>query len=129
MSIRLLRNLIREILVKEADISDAGDVCYTAGSTHVMKTCKIGKDKYFLKFSDDTLFEGVDPSLQILIEYLAYRIYGLFSGINEVELELEKRDMKKLKKQWDSDCDEIKSTLSKRHAEVLDHARYVLKGR
>jgi hypothetical protein len=81
MSKGLLRALIRETLLQEIDIEDVGSICYTAGSTHVMKTCKIGRDKYFLKFSDDALFDGVDPSLQILVEYLAYRIYGLFAGI------------------------------------------------
>lgn len=84
----LLRSLIRETLIKEIDIEDVGDVCYTAGSTHVMKTCKIGGDEYYLKFSDDSLFEDVDPSLQILVEYLAYRIYSLFSGINVPHPEL-----------------------------------------
>lgn len=81
MSARLLRRLIREILMNEIDISDVQDFCYTAGSTHVMQTCNISGNKYFLKFSDEGLFDGVDPSLQILIEYLAYRIYGLYSGV------------------------------------------------
>ena len=89
MSQRLLRDLVREVLIIEIDIADVEDVCYTAGSTHVMKTCKIGGDKYFLKFSEDDLFEeGFHPSLQILVEYLAYRIYGLFSGINIPSLQL-----------------------------------------
>lgn len=77
----LLRRVIREMILREADISDVSDMCYTAGSTHLMQTCKIGGNKFFLKFSDEGYFEGTDPSLQILIEYLAYRIYGLFSGI------------------------------------------------
>ena len=77
----LLRVLIRE-MINEVDVSELEDVCYTSGSTHVMQTCKIGKDKYFLKFSDEDLFDAGDPSLQILIEYLAYRIYSLYSGIN-----------------------------------------------
>jgi hypothetical protein len=88
MSLKALRDLIREVLLTEVDISGVGDVCYTAGSTHVMKTCKIRGDKYFLKFSDEDLFEGVDPSLQILVEYLAYRIYSLYSGINVPSPEL-----------------------------------------
>ena len=83
MSKRLLRDLVKEVLMSEIDVGDVEDVCYTAGSTHVMKTCRIGGNKYFLKFSEEDLFEeGFHPSLQILIEYLAYRIYGLFSGIN-----------------------------------------------
>lgn len=81
MSVRLLKQMIQEVLLNEVDIEDLSNVCFTAGSTHVMKTCKIGKNKYFLKFSDEDLFEGVDPSLQILVEFIAYRIYGLFSGI------------------------------------------------
>jgi hypothetical protein len=81
MSLRLLRALIREAVLQEIDVSQVEGECYAAGSTHVMKTCKIGGDKYFLKFSNEDMFDGFDPSLQILIEYLAYRIYGLYSGI------------------------------------------------
>jgi hypothetical protein len=47
-----------------------------------MQTCKIGKDKYYLKFSDEDLFEdNIHPSLQILIEYFAYSIYALYASI------------------------------------------------
>jgi len=47
-----------------------------------MQTCKIGSDKYFLKFSDEELFaSGNDPSLQILVEYLAYSIYRLYPNV------------------------------------------------
>jgi len=81
MSMRLLRVLIRETILQEIDINSVENVCFTTGSTHVMKTCKIGNDKYFLKFSEEKLFKNIDPSLQILVEYLAYRIYGLFAGI------------------------------------------------
>lgn len=81
MSARLLRTLIREMLINEIDVSDVQDFCYAAGSTHVMQTCSIGGNKYFLKFSEEALFDDFDPSLQILVEYLAYRIYGLYSGI------------------------------------------------
>jgi hypothetical protein len=66
----------------EKDIGELSSVCYTQGSTHVLKTCKIGKDKYYLKFSDEDLFDGFRPSLQILIEYLSYKIYSLYPGIN-----------------------------------------------
>lgn len=62
-------------------------MCYAPGSTHIMKTCKIGGEKYFLKFSDENLFDGFDPSLQVLIEYLAYRIYGLYAGIRIPKVE------------------------------------------
>lgn len=48
-----------------------------------MKTCKIGADKYFLKFSDERLFDpNTDPSLQILVEHLAYSIYSLYPNIS-----------------------------------------------
>lgn len=84
MTIGLLRRLIRETLMKEGvDMSAVKNACFVAGSTHTMQTCNIGDDKYFLKFSRKNMFDdGVHPSLQILIEYLAYRIYGLFAGIN-----------------------------------------------
>lgn len=68
--------------MNEIDISGVEGVCHTGGSTHVMNTCKIGGEDYFLKFSDTDLFYDSDPSLQVLVEYLAYRIYGLFAGIS-----------------------------------------------
>lgn len=83
-----LRRLIREALLSEVDIEEVGDMCYAPGSTHVMKTCRIGGEKYFLKFSDEDLFDGFDPSLQVLVEYLAYRIYGLYAGIRIPQVEL-----------------------------------------
>jgi hypothetical protein len=83
-----LRALIIEAIVNEIDIEDVGNIACAAGSTHVMQTCKIGKDKYFLKFSDESLFKSGDPSLQILVEYLAYRIYQLFPGVSIPKVEL-----------------------------------------
>lgn len=82
-----LRRLIR-VLLTEVDIEEVEDICYTAGSTHVMRTCRIGGQKYFLKFSDEDLFDDFDPSLQVLIEYLAYRVYGLYSGVRIPKIEL-----------------------------------------
>jgi hypothetical protein len=78
---RLLKEYIR-MLLAEINMSDLTDVCYAGGSTHIMKTCKMGDDTFFLKFSEEGLFEDVDPSLQILIEYLAYSVYALYAGIN-----------------------------------------------
>lgn len=83
-----LRRIIREALLSEVDIEAVGDMCYAPGSTHVMKTCRIGGEKYFLKFSDEDLFDGFDPSLQVLVEYLAYRVYGLYAGIRIPRVEL-----------------------------------------
>ena len=82
-----LRHIIRALIVESllpenVDVSEVGEMCYVDGSTHTMMTCKIGNDKYFLKFSETSLFDHkVHPSLQILIEYLAYSIYSLYSGI------------------------------------------------
>jgi hypothetical protein len=74
----LLRKLIREYLLNEADISEID----ATGSTHRLQTCKIKGNKYFLKFTDPyDMDEQFHPSLQILAEYLAYRIYGLYEGV------------------------------------------------
>ena len=78
---RIIRSLIREML-NEIDIEEIGQTCWAPGSTHDLKTCTVGNDKYYLKFSDPNLFGADDPSLQILNEYLAYRIFRLFPGIN-----------------------------------------------
>lgn len=83
-----LKELIRVAVLNEVDIEDVGDVCFAAGSTHVMKTCSIGGNKYYLKFSDESLFDGVNPSLQILVEYLAYKVYSLYPGVDIPNVEL-----------------------------------------
>jgi hypothetical protein len=83
-----LKELIRVAVLNEVDIEDVGDVCFAAGSTHVMKTCSIGGNKYYLKFSDESLFDGVNPSLQILVEYLAYKVYSLYPGVDIPSVEL-----------------------------------------
>lgn len=90
MKIRLseLKQIIREAILAEIDIEDVTDLCYTSGSTHVMRTCKIGGNKYFLKFSNEDLFRDFDPSLQILIEYLAYKVYSLYSGVRVPDFQL-----------------------------------------
>jgi len=88
---RGLRGIIRELIGESTrrltenyiNISDVQDVFSTDGSTHRMLTCKLADGEYFLKFSDEDLFDyDVHPSLQILIEYLAYSIYALYSGIS-----------------------------------------------
>ena len=82
-----LKTLILEVLseerdlqyVKEAKMEDLGDVCYIKGSTHQLATCKIGDEKYYLKFSDSWAFSNPsDKSMQIGVEYLAYKIYQLY---------------------------------------------------
>jgi hypothetical protein len=76
-----LRRIIRETLLNEIDIEDVGESCWAAGSTHELSTCTIGGDKFYLKFSDINMnYDGSDPSLLVLNEYLAYKIYKLFPG-------------------------------------------------
>lgn len=88
VSLGELRLLINEVMLAELDIEDVKGATCVAGSTHVMQTCKVGKDKYFLKFSDASLFDEGDPSLQVLVEYLAYRIYQLYPGVNTPKVDL-----------------------------------------
>lgn len=85
--IRYLHHLISEILheslLNEVDYEELQGVCMTRGSTHVMNTCYIGSDKFYLKFSDTELYDpGIDPSLQILVEWLAYKIYSLYPDVD-----------------------------------------------
>jgi hypothetical protein len=49
-----------------------------------MNTCFIGGDKFHLKFSGEAadFAPGVNPSLQILVEWLAYKIYALYPGVD-----------------------------------------------
>ena len=84
-----LRKLIREFIIQEADYSDITDEEIGCGSTHELKTCKIGSDVYYLKWSYEPLFApGIEPSLQPIVEYLAYRIYSLYAGIRVPKHEL-----------------------------------------
>ena len=87
LTTRTLKTLILEVLseerdlqyVKEAKMEDLSDVCYIGGSTHQLATCKIGEGKYYLKFSDSWAFSNpADKSMQIGVEYLAYKIYQLY---------------------------------------------------
>lgn len=79
---KLLRNILLETLIKEVDLEQVGDVCFAGGSTHVMQTCTLDGEKFYLKFTDDFALEaGHDPSEQILIEYLAYKIYSLYPNV------------------------------------------------
>lgn len=89
MTTSTLRNYIRGVLA-EADIADVAEMCYSPGSTHTMTTCKLRGDKYFLKFASDDSWrsEGISPSLQNLAEYLAYRVYSLYSGVKIPKAEL-----------------------------------------
>ena len=79
---KLLKNLVLESLLTEVDVEQLGDVCFTGGSTHVMQTCTLDGEKFYLKFTEDFALEaGHDVSEQILVEYLAYKIYEMYSGV------------------------------------------------
>lgn len=93
-SLNYLRHVVRGIL-QEVDISEVEGVCMAYGSTHIMNTCFIGGDQFHLKFSDDAADFDIttDPSLQILVEYMAYRLYGLYPGVvipSRIELVFDK---------------------------------------
>lgn len=67
--------------LNEIDVEQLKNIQRTCGSSHVMSTCQLDDEFYYLKFSNEWLNHGVDPSLQILIEFLAYRIYQLYPNI------------------------------------------------
>lgn len=106
LTTNVLRGLILEVLneekelqdLQEMDISQLTDRCFVGGSTHSLATCKLGEDKYFLKFSDSWSFaNNLDKSLQIGVEYLAYKIYEIYpdsripAGVHVVSDPAEKR--------------------------------------
>lgn len=87
LTTKKLKGLILEVLneerkvkeLEEARMEDLTDVCFVAGSTHALATCKLGGDKYYLKFSESYAFaDPTDKSMQIGVEYLAYKIYQLY---------------------------------------------------
>jgi hypothetical protein len=74
--------VLEEEQFNEAKMSD---FCFSATSkmapksTHDLQTCRMGDDQYFLKFSDSWEFANPShKSLQIGVEYLAYKIYELY---------------------------------------------------
>ena len=82
-----LKLLILEVISEEREIKQLGearmedltDICFVAGSTHSLATCKLKGDKYYLKFSESYAFANpTDKSMQIAVEYLAYKIYQLY---------------------------------------------------
>lgn len=78
----LLKKILLETLVEAVDIEQLGDVCFTGGSTHVMQTCTLDGEKFYLKFTDDfALDPGHNRDEQTLVEYLAYKIYSLYPGV------------------------------------------------
>lgn len=88
MSQHKARQLLREFIIAELDLKDVKGAKKTPGSTHVLQTYKVGDDKFFLKFSEESLFDEHDPSLQILVEYMAYKIYQLYPGVRTPQVEL-----------------------------------------
>lgn len=89
-----LRKFIKEALIREIDIEEISpEDAEHSRSTHVMKTFKLNGEDYYLKFSEEELFEDTNPSLQILNEFLAYNIYKLYPGVStpsKIELVFDK---------------------------------------
>lgn len=78
-----IKYVLLEQRINEMDISELSDVCFVGGSTHELSTCKIGNGNFYLKFSDSWDFRNkIDKSLQIGVEYLAYKIYQLYPESN-----------------------------------------------
>ena len=87
LTTKTLRSLILEVLnekqeiqrLDEVGIDELSDICYVAGSTHSLATCRLNNGNYYLKFSDSWAFANpTDKSMQIGVEYLAYKIYELY---------------------------------------------------
>lgn len=90
---KLIRSMILEVIESQEmlDIADLkmGKKC---GGSHSTSTCKIGRNAFYVKFSTENVWETEYPtSLQILVEYLAYKIYGLYSGIKTPNARLVKK--------------------------------------
>lgn len=91
LSRRQIKALL-ESIIKEIEIEDIAPV-EAQGSSHIMKTFRLNDDEYYLKFSDAELFEDINPSLQILSEFLAYNVYMLYPGVrvpSKIELVFDK---------------------------------------
>ena len=82
-----LRRLIVEVLSEEREIKyldeakmdELSELCFVDGSTHSLATCKLRGDQYYLKFSESDQFANpTDKSMQLAVEYLAYKIYQLY---------------------------------------------------
>ena len=91
-----LKGLILEVLseereikhLEEAKMDELTELCFIGRdgpadqakqSTHSLATCKLRGDKYYLKFSQSFQFANpTDKTMQIAVEYLAYKIYQLY---------------------------------------------------
>ena len=79
--LKKLKLIIKESVIKEIDIGEFQEVCFAGtASSHSMRTCKLGDDKYYLKFTGwkEDVSTNPNESLQIGVEYLAYSLYKLF---------------------------------------------------
>lgn len=74
--------------LSEVDVGKFEQVCFASdkASSHSLRTCKLGPDRFFLKFGgwDDELADGKASagadmySVQVGVEYVAYRVYEAF---------------------------------------------------
>jgi hypothetical protein len=81
MNLNNLRNVIKR-LINEIRYEDVKDVQQKHGSTHAIYTGTVDEQSMYIKFSEPWNFDDdVDPSLQILVEYLAYKLYSLYKNV------------------------------------------------
>ena len=82
----ILRSLI-ESLVSEIAYEEFTDTKPVRGSTHQTQKSSLKGREFWVKFPDESELSAFDPSrvhdpsLQILVEYLGYRIYSLYPGV------------------------------------------------
>lgn len=91
-----LKGLILEVLseerevnhLEEAKMDELTELCFLGRdgpptkakqSTHTLATCKLRGDKYYLKFTENFHWMSkTDRSMQLAVEFLAYKIYQLY---------------------------------------------------
>lgn len=79
VTVKQLRRLLETL--DEVDVRDVKNLKRTEGSTHLMQTGTIDGVHHYIKFSDEGLFDDVNPSLQPLVEFLAYNVYSLYPDV------------------------------------------------
>jgi hypothetical protein len=94
ISVKDLKKLF-EAALKEIDVANVVSMKPTQGSTHAMHTGLIDGEHHYVKFSEEDLFYDVNPSLQPIVEYLAYNVYSLYPSVRipgRVELVFDKKN-------------------------------------
>jgi hypothetical protein len=88
-----------KFIFEDIKYSNLEQICYGNNfGTHLIKTCKIGDKNFHLKYiNQGELIGTASEDMQILVEYLSYKIYSLYKNItipNDIHLIIDENNNK-----------------------------------